>query len=132
MKDTMAKTVDDYLAGLPAEDREALENLRKAIKAAAPQAEEAISYRMPAYKYRGALVYFAAFKDHLSLFPAGKSVATRFRRELRPFQVSGTTIHFTAANPIPASLVKKIVRFRVQENSARAEKKKRAPILYNR
>jgi uncharacterized protein YdhG (YjbR/CyaY superfamily) len=120
----MAKTVDDYLAGLPTEDREALENLRKAIKAAAPQAEETISYRIPGYKYHGALVYFAAFKDHLSLFPAGKSVAAKFRQELKPFKVSGTTIHFTATNPIPASLVKKIVRFRIRENRSRAEKKK--------
>jgi uncharacterized protein YdhG (YjbR/CyaY superfamily) len=124
MKDVVAKTVDDYLSALPAKDREALENLRKAIKTAAPQSEEHISYRMPGYKYHGVLLYFAAFKDHLSLFPASYSIVKEFRDELKPFKISGTTIHFTTANPLPAPLVKKIVKFRMKENEARSKNKK--------
>jgi uncharacterized protein YdhG (YjbR/CyaY superfamily) len=114
-----AKTVDDYLAALPAEKRAVLEELREAIRSAAPEAEEKISYRIPMYTHRGHLVGFAAFKDHLSLFVTNSEVPERFAKELEPFRVEHTTIRFTVDKPLPAALVKRIVKARVAENEAR-------------
>jgi uncharacterized protein YdhG (YjbR/CyaY superfamily) len=123
MRGAPADSVDSYLAALPDEVRITLEKLRKAIKAAAPKAEEVISYQMPAYKYHGVLVYFAAFKDHCSFFPASKAILKIFNRELESYDASGATIRFYVEHPLPAALVKKIVKIRMQENEARAEKK---------
>jgi uncharacterized protein YdhG (YjbR/CyaY superfamily) len=119
----VAKDVDSYLARLPTRVRAALEKLRKTIKSAAPKAEERISYQIPAYKYHGPLVFFAAFKNHCSLFVASKTVLKAFGKGLAPFDVSGTTIHFSADRPLPATLVTKIVKARIQENEARAKAK---------
>jgi uncharacterized protein YdhG (YjbR/CyaY superfamily) len=113
-----AKDVDTYLAVLPDDTRIVLEKLRQTIKSAAPKAEETISYRIPAYKFHGPLVFFAAFKGHCSLFVTNSSVLETFKKELEPFQITGTTIHFSPENPLPASLVKKIVRVRMKENEA--------------
>jgi uncharacterized protein YdhG (YjbR/CyaY superfamily) len=120
-KDTtiaIPKTVDEYLASLPEDQQEALQKIREAIKAAAPKAEEVISYQIPTYKQNGPLVHFAAFKNHLSLVVVSKSIATLFEKELTPFKSSGRTIHFTPEKPIPATLVKKIVKERVRENGS--------------
>jgi len=117
------KNIDDYLASVPKEARTALENLRRTIKAAAPMAEEAISYQMPVFKYHGPLVFFAAFKDHCSLF-AGKSIMKTFRSELKPYDTSGATIHFNPGNPLPATLVRKIVKARIKGNEARKKRRK--------
>jgi uncharacterized protein YdhG (YjbR/CyaY superfamily) len=114
-----AKTVDDYLEGLPAKERAVLEQVREAIRSAAPQAEEKISYRIPMYTHHGHLVGFAAFKDHLSLFVTNSEVPERFAKELGPFRVEHTTIRFTVDKPLPAALVKRIVKARVAENEAR-------------
>ncbi len=118
-KDTVVaipKTVDEYLMTLPEDQQEALEKIRQAIKSAAPKAEEVISYQIPTYKLNGPLVHFAAFKNHLSLVVVSKSIAETFAKELAPFKSSGRTIHFTPEKPIPAALVKKIVKERVREN----------------
>ena len=112
-----AKTVDEYLRALPEAMRTALETIRQSIKAAAPQAEEVISYRIPTYKYRGPLVHFAAFKDHCSLIVVSKSVLEIFKPDLQSYKISGTTIHFSPEKPLPATLVKKIVEVRIKENS---------------
>jgi uncharacterized protein YdhG (YjbR/CyaY superfamily) len=122
MKKGVPKDVEAYLAKVPAEQRAALEKLRKAIKSAAPKAEELISYGMPAYKYRGVLAYFAAFKNHCSFFPAGKLILKMFERELEEFDVSGGTIRFTADKPLPATLVRKIVKARIKQNEERSKK----------
>jgi len=112
-------SVEDYLAALPEEPRAALEKLRKTIKAAAPQATETISYQMPAFKLHGRfLVYYAAFKDHCSLFPASKAVMEALREELKPYFSGKGTLRFHADKPIPAALVKKIVKTRIEENAA--------------
>ena len=116
-----AKNVDEYLAAAPEEARPVLEKLRKTIRAAAPMAEEVISYQIPTYRYHGPLVHFAAFKSHCSFFGVSKPVMDRFSSELTPWDTSGTTIHFSAKNPLPASLVKKIVKARVEENEARVK-----------
>jgi uncharacterized protein YdhG (YjbR/CyaY superfamily) len=114
------ETVDDYLAALPEKERSALEKLRKAIKSAAPQAREMISYRIPMYTHHGHLVGFAAFKNHCSLFVTNSAVQEQFADELEPYEVKHTTIQFSAEKPLPAGLVKKIVKSRVAENEARA------------
>jgi len=115
--------VDSYLAALPADQRRALEKLRRTIKAAAPKAEETISYAIPAYKYHGALIFFAAFKKHLGLYAVGKGLLKELSDELEAWEVRGTTIHFTPDKPLPATLVKKIVKLRIAENEARAKAK---------
>ena len=119
-----AKSVDDYLAAVPEEARAVLEALRRTIRDAAPKAEEAISYQIPAFKYHGPLVFFAAFKNHCSFYVVSKSIMKTFGSELKPYDTSGTTIHFSAENPLPATLVKKIVKARIEENEARAKKRK--------
>jgi uncharacterized protein YdhG (YjbR/CyaY superfamily) len=116
-----AKNVDEYLAAVPSEVQPVLEKLRKTIRSAAPQAEEVISYQIPTYKYHGPLVHFAAFRNHCSFFAVSKSIIDRFSNELEPWDTSGTTIHFSAKNPLPASLVKKIVKARIEENEARVK-----------
>ena len=117
-KGKIAKDVDEYLADVPPGQRAALERLRQTIRAAAPRATEAISYGMPAFKYHGALVYFAAFKNHLSFFP-GTSALGAYRSELKGYSTAKGTIHFTPAKPLPATLVRKIVRARIKDNEAR-------------
>jgi len=112
-------SVDDYLAALPEEPRAALEKLRKTIKAAAPEATETISYQMPTFKDQGRfLVSYAAFKNHCSLFPASGAVMEALGEELKPYFSGKGTLRFTADKPIPAALVKKIVKARLEENAA--------------
>ncbi len=100
-----------------------LEKLRKAIKAAAPKAEELISYQIPTYKYHGPLVHFVARKNYCSFIVASKSILEKFSSELIPFDTSGTTIHFSAENPLPAELIKEIVKARIEKNELRAKQK---------
>jgi uncharacterized protein YdhG (YjbR/CyaY superfamily) len=118
-----AKDIGEYLRGVPRGPRAVLQKLRRTIKEAAPEAEEGISYRIPVFKVHGPLVFFAAYEDHLSLFVPGKALVKRFSRELKGYYASGATIHFTAAKPLPPSLVKKIVKARVGQNLVRASVK---------
>ena len=115
----LAKDVESYLAEVPPEARAALERLRGIIRSVAPEATETISYGMPFFKQNGMLVAFAAFKDHCSFFPASTRTIRRFRRELAGFDTAKGTIRFTADHPIPAALVRKIVRARLKENEVR-------------
>jgi uncharacterized protein YdhG (YjbR/CyaY superfamily) len=113
-------SVEDYLAALPEEARAALEELRKTIRAAAPEAIETISYQMPAFKDHGQfLVSYAAFKDHCSLFPASKAVMEALGEELKPYFTGKGTIRFHADKPLPSALVNKLVRVRVEETQTR-------------
>jgi len=118
-----AKDVDAYIAAAPAKMQKALRAMRAAVRAAAPAAEETISYGIPAYKYRGQLVFFAAFEEHCSFFPGSKGILRTFSRELKPFDASVGTIRFTPEKPLPAALVRKIVKRRVEENEMRAKAK---------
>ena len=118
------QTVDDYLAALPEEARATLEKIRKTIKTVAPKATEVISYQMPMYKYHGMLVGFAAFKDHCSFFPGANPVAT-FKDELKAYKTSKGTIRFPIGKPLPAALVKKLVKARITENEERAAEKEK-------
>ncbi|HSW41561.1 MAG TPA: DUF1801 domain-containing protein [Patescibacteria group bacterium] len=118
----MAKptSVDEYIAALPEERRAALEELRQVIRAAAPEATETISYQMPAFRTHGRiLVYYAAFRAHYSLFPASEAVREALGEELVPYLAGKGTIRFPADRPLPAALVTRIVRARLEENAAR-------------
>lgn len=107
------KTVEEYLALVPENSREAFMKLRSAVKSAVPaDAVEAISYGIPAFKRNGVLVWFAAFSNHCSLFPTAEIIA-QFKEELKGFPTSKGTIHFPLDKPIPTALVKKIVKARV-------------------
>jgi uncharacterized protein YdhG (YjbR/CyaY superfamily) len=115
------KDVDEYLAGVPEPARSTLKKLRAAIRSAVPpEATEGISYRIPAFKYKGPLVWYAAFSDHCSLFPTA-SVIEAFKDELKGFTTSKGTIHFCVDKPLSAALVKKLVKVRI----AQKEQKKR-------
>ncbi len=123
MKAIVAKTTDEYLNTLPVDVRELLQNLRDTIKSVAPQAEELISYGMPAFKYHGMLVYFSAFKNHCSFFPGNSSLIAKMEKELKPYKTAKGTIQFTVEKPLPAVLVKKIVKARMKENVERENAK---------
>lgn len=112
------KTVDEYIKKAPPEVRDKLISLRKTIKAAAPpEAQEKISYQIPTFTHHGNLVHFAAFKDHLSLFP-GSSGVEAFKKELVGYKTSKGTIQFPLDKPLPMALITKIVKFRVKENES--------------
>jgi uncharacterized protein YdhG (YjbR/CyaY superfamily) len=114
------KSIDEYLAGIPEPGRSTLNKIRAAIwSAVPPEAAETISYRIPAFRYKGILVWFAAFSDHCSLFPTA-SIVEAFKNELKAYSISKGTIHFPMDQPLPAALVRKIVKARVVLN----EKKK--------
>jgi uncharacterized protein YdhG (YjbR/CyaY superfamily) len=109
------KSVDEYLAGVPEPARSTLNKVRVAIRSVVPsEATETISYRIPAFKYKEVLVWFAAFSDHCSLFPTA-SVIEAFKNELKGFQTSKGTIHFPTDKPLPIALVKKLVKARVTQ-----------------
>jgi uncharacterized protein YdhG (YjbR/CyaY superfamily) len=117
---TPARTTDEYLARVPEDARAALENLRKVIRSAAPDAEELISYQMPAFKYHGRpLVCFAAFADHCSFFPMSSTLLDTLTSELKGRRAAKGTIHFTPVKPLPAALVRKIVKARMRETDSR-------------
>lgn len=122
-KEAPAKDVDEYIAQASKKHQVVLKNIRKAIKEAAPEAEELISYRIPTYKYHGSLVHFAAFKNHCSFIVVNKAILETFKSELKGFYTSGATIRFTAENPLPEEIIKKIVKTRMNENEMRAKNK---------
>jgi len=123
-KNKPAKSVDEYLDAFPEKVRSSIGKVRKAIKAAAPKAVEVIGYRIPMYKYNGDLVALSAFKDHSSFITMSYKVMKELKEELRPYDTSGTTIHFSLNKPLPSSLVKKIVKARIKENDAKSKSKK--------
>ena len=110
-------TVDEYLAGVNDDQRAALESLRKVIRAAAPKAEECISYGIPAYRLNGMLVGFGASKKHCSLFMFNGSTVDAFKEKLKDYDISKGTIRFTVDRPIPSTLVRKLVKARIVENT---------------
>ena len=119
-------SVDAYLAGLPRDQRAALESLRETIRAAAPRAEEVISYGMPAFRQDGPLVYYGAFRDHCSFFVGSLTTQRKFDTELQPHVAGKGTVHFTPEDPLPAALVARIVKARIAENEARARGKRQS------
>ena len=116
------KTVDEYIRSFPQETQVILEKMRQTIRQAAPGAVEGISYRMPAYKLNGILVYFAAFKKHIGLFPTAAGIEA-FKKDLSHYATSKGTIRFPLDKPVPFDLVERIVVFRLKENMAKNLKK---------
>ena len=112
------KTVAAYLAALPKDSRAALQKLRKDIRAAAPDATELIAWRMPAFKQGKLLVCYAAFKEHCSFFPMSLKVMRDLAPELRNYDTNKGTIRFPIGKPLPAALVRRIVRARIAEVEA--------------
>jgi uncharacterized protein YdhG (YjbR/CyaY superfamily) len=116
-----AKSVEEYLDGVPEPGRSTLNKVRAAIRSAVPaEAIETISYGIPAFKHKKVLVWYAAFSNHCSLFPTG-AVIEQFKDELKGFTISKGTIQFPTDKPMPATLVKKLVKARI----AQVEKKER-------
>ena len=114
--------MEDHLAAVPDPARSTLPRVRLAIRPAVPaEAAEVISYGIPAFKYRGSLVWFAAFSSHGSLFP-GASVIKAFKNELKGFEISKRTIHFPVDKSLPAALVKKMVKARLAEKPQKKQR----------
>jgi uncharacterized protein YdhG (YjbR/CyaY superfamily) len=118
------KSVDDYLAAQPESAQRILGRVRSAIRKAMPEAEEVISYKIPAYKLHGRVVlYFAGWKEHYSLYPASGGLVAEFRDELAPYELSKGTIRFPLSQPVPAKLIERIAKFRAQEAATRSKAK---------
>ncbi len=120
-----AASVNEYIAAADPQAQKALRDIRKTIKAAAPKAEEVISYQIPGYKYHGMLVFFAAWKNHISLYPAPWSTAS-LKKEMAAYEGSKGTIKFPLDKPMPLLLIKKMVKYRMKENEIRASLKTRS------
>jgi uncharacterized protein YdhG (YjbR/CyaY superfamily) len=110
------RTIDEYLAGVSADQQIALEKLRKIIHAVAPKVEECISYGIPAFRLNGrSLVFLGAWANHCSFYPGSSTTLKNFRDDLKSFQISKGTIRFSPDNPLPLALVKKLVKARIAE-----------------
>ncbi len=115
------KDIDSYIKAAPKESRVLLKQIRSVVKKAAPGATEAISYGIPTYKLNGNLVHFGGFKDHVSFFPTPSGV-NAFKKELSKYHTAKGTIQFPLDKPLPLGLIKKIVAFRVKENTRKSRK----------
>jgi uncharacterized protein YdhG (YjbR/CyaY superfamily) len=114
------ESVDDYIALQPAAARKALEQVRRAIRKAIPKADEMISYKIPAYKLDGhAVLFFAGWKQHFSLYPASRALVEEFQDDLAPYKVNKGTIRFPLSEPVPVKLIERIAKFRAQEVAGR-------------
>ncbi|NLV31881.1 MAG: hypothetical protein GXY47_12090 [Acidobacteria bacterium] len=109
-----AGSIDEYIAGFPPEVREALRQIRATIREAAPDAEEAIRYGIPTFVLKGNLVHFAAFKEHIGFYPTPSAIR-EFERELSPYPRAKGSVRFAIDQPMPLSLIRKMVAFRVEE-----------------
>ena len=108
------RTIDEYIAGFPENVRDILEELRQVIRQAAPQAEEAMRYGIPTFRFNGNLVHFAAFKNHIGFYPTPSAIET-FKEELSPYKQAKGSVQFPIDKPIPYDLIQKIVEYRVEE-----------------
>jgi uncharacterized protein YdhG (YjbR/CyaY superfamily) len=116
------ENTDEYLAAVPEPARGTLKKIRAVIRSVVPpEATETISYGIPAFKYKGVLVWFAAFSNHCSLFP-GSSVIEAFKNELKGYSTSKGTIHFPLDKPLPTALLKKLVKARIAENEHKKQR----------
>jgi uncharacterized protein YdhG (YjbR/CyaY superfamily) len=121
-----ARNIDEYIAGSPEEVQPLLEQVRETIRKAAPDAEETISYSMPAFRSKNSvLVYFAAFKNHIGFYPTASGIAS-FQKEFANYKSSKGAVQFPLDEPLPLELIAKITRFRVKEDVEKAKAKKKA------
>lgn len=119
---TAIKNIETYILMQPENIQPALQKLRQTIKAAAPDAEEVISYGMPAFKWKGMLVGFACAKNHVGFYPWNSTTVDNFKDELKGYDTSKGTIRFAINKPIPITLIKKIVKSRMKENLLKKNK----------
>lgn len=119
---TTFESVDDYISIQTKEVQKRLESIRKTIKETAPEAEECVSYQMPAYKLNGPLVYFAAYKNHIGFYPTGSGIKA-FQKEIESYKNSKGAVQFPLDQPIPHDLIRKMVVFKVNENSKKQRMK---------
>lgn len=124
MKELQAKNVDEYIAGFPQATQKLLKQMREAIQKAAPEAEECISYKMPAYKLQGPLVYFAGYDGHIGFY-ATPSGNIAFKKELAKYKVGKGSIQFPLDQALPIRLIANMVKARAKENLAKAALKKK-------
>ena len=115
-------TVDEYVASFPADKQALLHAVRQIILEEAPEAQESIAYKMPAYKLNGPLIYFALFENHLGLYPTPEGIST-FEKELKQYKQGKGSVQFPLAKPLPLDLIRQIVRQRVAENKAKPKKR---------
>jgi uncharacterized protein YdhG (YjbR/CyaY superfamily) len=115
-------TVDEYISSIPTGTKEKIEGLRKAIKQAAPKAEEVISYNMPAFKFHGMVTFYAAYKTHIGFYPTASGISV-FKKDLEKYELAKGTVRFPLDKPLPLVLIKKIVKFKMSENLVKAELK---------
>jgi uncharacterized protein YdhG (YjbR/CyaY superfamily) len=128
MATTDFKSVDEYIFAQPDAVQAVLELVRRAIRKAIPGADEVISYKIPTYKLNGrAVLYFAGWKEHYSVYPASVPLVAAFKDELAPYQVDKGTIRFPLSQPVPVKLIEHIAKFRAQEAAARAKAKPAPP-----
>jgi uncharacterized protein YdhG (YjbR/CyaY superfamily) len=123
MKATEIIDTDQYIIGFPEHTQKLLQQLRLTIKKAAPDAEEVISYSMPAYKYHGMLVYFAGYQKHIGFYPMPAGIAA-FKDELSIYKNAKGSVQFPLDKPLPINLITRIVKFRMQENIEKEALKK--------
>jgi len=126
MKDSnnVYNTIDEYIMTFPNKVQEKLKQIRQVIKAAAPDAEERISYQMPAFWLKGNLVYFTAFKNHIGFYPTGSGIDA-FKKDLAKYKGGKGSVQFPLTKPLPLELINKIVKFRVSENLRKDKEKKK-------
>ncbi|HEV7621578.1 MAG TPA: DUF1801 domain-containing protein [Flavisolibacter sp.] len=117
-------SIDEYIAGFPKEVQKMLKDIRITIKKTAPQAEEVISYAMPAFKFNGMLVWFAGYANHIGFYP-GASGIEAFKKQLSVYKGAKGSVQFPLDKPIPLKLITKIVKFKVSENLLKAKLKKK-------
>lgn len=123
MKSQTPQTIDEYISGFPVNIQDKLIKLKTTVKKAAPEAEEKISYGMPAFTFGGMmLLYFAAHKNHIGLYPYTTAIQA-FKEELLPFKTAKGSIQFPHEKPLPLNLISQIVSFRVEENTIKADLK---------
>ena len=128
MAKTDFKSVDEYIAAQPEAVQGVLERVRSTIRGALPGAEEAISYQIAAYKLQGyAVIYFAGWKQHYSLYPVTGQLVAAFSDELGPYKISKGTIRFPLSEPVPVKLIERIAKFRAKEVARREKAKVAAP-----
>ena len=121
---TKPKSVSEYIASFPEEIQEKLKLIRATIQKAAPEAEETISYAMPTYKLHGNLIHFAAYKNHIGLYPAPLALEI-FKDELSAYKGSKGAVQFPLSQPIPLSLIERITKYRVESNIENAKNKRK-------
>jgi len=115
MTRTQFETIDEYIGTFPKNVQDILQKLRQTIRKAAPEAEETISYQIPTFKLNGNLVHFAAWKNHIGFYPTSTAIRA-FKKDLSRYQGAKGSVQFPINEPLPLSLISKIVKFRVKEN----------------